>query len=371
MKRIAPALTLVLLTVLGILVEQELLAQLVSPEVHVDRRVTFRLRAPDATEVRLEGIAGLESQAMSKDAEGIWELTVGPLPPELYSYGFEVDGAAMIDPHNRNVKKWLSLNSMVLVPGDPPLLHEQQKVPHGVVHHHMYSSNTTGTDRGVYVYTPPGYSSNTTQRYPLLLLLHGYGDDESAWLEVGCARRIADNLLSHGKIEPLVIAMPYGHPLPIERKSKFDEYASRNAVAMEQDLLEDLLPHLANEYRLKDGREHTAIVGLSMGGGQALAIGLGHLDRFAWVGGFSSAAPQGDLDRRFADLVDDVSATNTRLKLLWIGCGKEDFLIERNQRFTTWLNDNGIRHTYRLTEGGHDWIVWRKYLAEFLPLLFR
>jgi enterochelin esterase family protein len=352
-------------------VEEELAAQLVSPEVHADRTVTFRLRAPNASDVRLQGIAGLAPQLMAKNTDGVWEVTTAALEPELYSYTFDVDGAATIDPHNRNVKKWLSLNSQVLVPGDPPLLHEQQKVPHCTVHQHVYNSTATGTERGVYVYTPPGYSSGREERYPLVVLLHGYGDDESAWIEVGCAHWIADNLLSQGKIEPLVIAMPYGHPLPIERKSRFDDYAARNIQAMEKDLLQDLLPYLNNEYRLKDGAEQRAIVGLSMGGGQSLATGLGHLDDFAWVGGFSSAAPQDDLDRVFADLLEDVSATNARLKLLWVGCGKDDFLLERNRQFTQWLSDKDLRHTYRLTEGGHDWIVWRKYLAEFLTLLFR
>ncbi len=207
--------------------------------------------------------------------------------------------------------------------------------------------------------------------YPLLVLMHGYGDDESAWLEVGRAHWIADNLIAQGKVVPLVIAMPYGHPLPLAESGTFDDYATRNEVAMEQDLLQDLLPLLESQYRLKDDRLQRAIVGLSMGGGQSLTCGLKNLDRFAWVGGFSSATPRGDVDKQFADLLQDVSATNGQLKLLWIGCGKEDFLLERNEKFHTWLSEKKINHQYRLTDGGHDWMVWRKYLAEFLPQLFR
>ncbi len=169
----------------------------------------------------------------------------------------------------------------------------------------------------------------------------------------------------------MIIAMPYGHPLPVELKTKFDDYATRNVQAMEKDLLQDLLPLLSDEYRLPQGPDQRAIVGLSMGGGQALTIGLSHLDEFAWIGGFSSATPQGDLDERFADLVDHVSETNGRIKLLWVGCGEDDFLAQRNRQFTAWLGEKEIRHTYRETEGSHNWTVWRKYLAEFLPQLFR
>lgn len=353
-------------------VQQELLGQLVSPEVHADRRVTFRFKSPQASKVMVDGIAGLDAQPMVKGDDDVWELTVGPLEPELYSYVFDVDGTIVTDPHNRLVKKWLSVNSMFEVPGDPPLLHEQQKVPHGVVHHHLYTSDASDLERGVFIYTPPGYRADAQRQYPLLVLMHGYGDDESAWLEVGRANLIVDNLIAQQKIEPMIIAMPYGHPLPIELKTSFDNYADRNIVLMEQDVLQALLPYAGEHYRIKQGCENRAIVGLSMGGGQSLTIGLTHLDQFAWVGGYSSAAPQGDdLDRQFAGLLADVADTNKRLKLLWIGCGEDDFLLERNQQFIQWLKTQGVEHTFRQSDGGHDWTVWRKYLAEFLPLLFR
>ena len=227
MKQRVLAIATFLLIMQGTLVEQELQAQLISPDVRADSTVTFRLRAPHAEKVLVQGIAGREDQAMTKNSDGVWEATVGPLAPELYSYVFNVDGTVVTDPSNRNVKKWLSLNSQVEVPGDPPLLHELQKVPHGVVHYHVYTSETTGTERGVYVYTPPGYGENGSERFPLVVLMHGYGDDESAWIEVGRAHRIADNLLARQKMKPMIIAMPYGHPLPIELRSSFDDYSSR------------------------------------------------------------------------------------------------------------------------------------------------
>lgn len=344
----------------------DLQAQLVSPQVHDDRRVTFRLNAPNAEQVQVTGIAGQPALDLAKDEKGIWQGIMGPLEPDLYSYVFEVDGATHVDPHNRHVKKWLSLESMVEVPADPPLLHEQAEVPHGAVHHHIYASKSAGHQRGVYVYTPPGYDRGQDTGYPTVFLLHGYGDDESAWIHVGRAHHIADNLIAQNEIQPTIIVMPYGHPLELERQADFDDYAGRNLKVMERDLFEDLIPFLSQHYALATDRQQRAIVGLSMGGGQSLTIGLKHLDRFAWVGGFSSGAPQGDINAQFPDLVANVDAVNMQLGLLWIGCGKDDFLLQRNNEFVKWLEDHQVKHTYRLTEGGHDWIVWRKYLAEFL-----
>ena len=153
---------LVLLAGQGVLVEQDLFGQVVSPEVHADRTVTFRLEAPQAGKVLVQGLAGIEPQALVKNANGVWEVTIGPLAPELYSYKFSVDGAEVTDPHNRHVKKWLTVENLVEVPGDPPLLHEQQRVPHGVVHHHTYDSTDGRWRAGVYVYTPPGYRADGT-----------------------------------------------------------------------------------------------------------------------------------------------------------------------------------------------------------------
>jgi enterochelin esterase-like enzyme len=350
-------------------VEQELRSKLISPEVHPDRRVTFRLRAPQAGRVVVHGIAGWEPQPMTRSPEGIWEVTLGPLAPELHSYVFDVDGTVVTDPHNRAVKKWLSVESLFEIPGEPPLCHQRQPVPHGVVHHHVYPSKSTGCERGVYVYTPPGYSGPASGPYGLVILLHGYGDDESAWLEVGRAHWIADNLLARDRIKPMVIAMPHGHPLPIERQSSFDDYTPRNADAMEREILEDLLPNLASWYPLTDSPECRAIAGLSMGGWQALRIGLRRLDRFAWIGGFSTAPPPGPWDLHFDTLPSDAAVTNQWVKLLWLGCGQDDFLVDRNERLAQWLRDRQLRHTYQLTPGGHDWSVWRTYLAAFLPLL--
>lgn len=348
----------------------DLQAQLVSPQVHEDGRVTFRTQASQAEKVLLKGIAGHEPQEMTRNDDGVWEITIGPLEPKTYSYLFEIDGSDHVDLHNRNVKKWLRLESMVHVPGAPPLLEQQTDVPHGSLHKHWYHSSTTGTSRPVIVYTPPDYSTTADVRYPVVYLLHGFGDDESAWTEVGRAHWIADNLLAQAKIEPLVIVMPYGHPVPIDRQQSFDDYGARNIQQMELDLINDLIPLINSTYHVADDRRRRAIVGLSMGGGQALTIGLRRLNDFAHIGAFSAAAPRGELAESLPEVASQPASVNDRLRTFWIACGKDDFLLERNREFTGQLDQHGVRHAYDETEGGHDWLVWREYLPTFLSKCF-
>jgi len=338
-----------------------------SPEVHEDRRVTFRLYAPNAEAVRLTSMEGQEPEAMSKGADGVWTVTVGPLAAEIYSYAYEVDGAPMLDPRNPDVKVWLQLNSMVEVPGAPPRLHEVQDVPHGVVHMHTYRSKALDQTRQVYVYTPPGYEADAA-RLPVVYLLHGNGDLADAWTSVGRAHVIADNLIAQKKIEPLVIVMPYGHVRSPRFGPMTPEVRQQSNDGVRRDLLEDVMPFVESTYGVSRGADRRAIVGLSMGGGQSLSTGLSRLDLFRWIGAFSAGTPQSDLDALFPDLA---ARTAKDLRLLWIACGRSDFLLERNEAFHAWLTERGIEHEYKLTEGGHEWPVWRSYLAEFLQQIFR
>ena len=345
--------------------------RIASPVVHDDGRVTFRLKAPEAKQVLVKGLSGQKDLPLTRSQLGVWEGTTAKLPPELYSYTFDVDGATQLDPSNRDVKKWLACASLVEVRGETPRIYEQTDVPHGTVHQHIYPSTTTGEQRRVFVYTPPQYSPDGDQSYPMLVLMHGFGDDASAWTEVGRANFIADNLVAQGKIRPAIIVMPYGHPIPIDEKEKFDNYAAKNISATEDDLKNDLLPFLKERYRLATDRKDMAIVGLSMGGGQSLTIGLRNLDLFSAIGGFSSSAPQGEAETIAEQLGGiDKETAEKQLRLLWVACGEEDFRLERNEKFIKFLEERGIPHTYHSSSGGHDWIVWREYLAEFLALTF-
>lgn len=342
----------------------------VSPEIHPDRKVTLRLLAPNARAVALQGVTK-DPQPMTKDADGVWSITVGPLAPEIYSYTFAVDGATVTDPRNRQIKKWIRSESTFEVPGSPPILAASQPVPHGVVHRHVLASRTRQRENALMIYTPPGFDPRADTTYPVVYLLHGFGDDETAWAEVGRANFIADNLIAQGGAVPAIIVMTNGHPVPIPVGVRFPEYSPRNLAAMQQELLSEIVPFVEKHYPVRREAASRAIVGLSMGGGQSLNIGLSHLDTFQWIGGFSSAAPTDELDSTFVKLREAAKKQSGGARLLWIAVGRDDFLLEQNQTFIGWLEANRVPHVWKLTDGGHEWPVWRRYLGEFLPLLFR
>ena len=344
-----------------------------SPEVHPDGRVTVRLEAPAATKVELKSRLVEGKAALTRGEKGLWELTVGPVDPGIYSYRFEVDGMHVMDPHNRWVKGWRVSENLVEVPADPPAAWQEADVPHGVVHHHHFRSDVLRTERDVFVYTPPGYGEDPERRYPVLYLLHGSGDDASAWTNIGRAHFIADNLIAGGKVEPLVIVMPYGHgQRPGVDKDALGDKGSwyrENDAAVIADFFQSVVPLVENSYRLKAGPGNTAIAGLSMGGGQSLELGLNYPEKFGWVAGFSSGVPGNEesVVERFGGLDPGAS-----WKKIWIACGRDDFLLERNDFFHGWLEEKGIEHGYQLTEGGHQWFVWRDYLEQWLSMgLFR
>jgi enterochelin esterase-like enzyme len=341
---------------------------IVSPEVRADRTVTFRLRAPKASEVTVSGEFG--TRKMTNDGAGLWSITVGPLDPELYGYGFSVDGLRLLDPANASIKPMRSPNTSILeVPGDPPLPFDfRPEIPHGTVRLHWYQSKSLGKRRNLCVYTPPGYDQKPEARYPVLYLLHGSGDNEATWSALGRAQLISDNLLAQGKIQPMIMVMPDGHASFAQPAAGAGDEAARNRNAFQRDLLEDVLPFVAANYRTRPDRESQAIIGLSMGGGQSLTIGLNRLDLFAWVGGMSSAVR--DPEQTVAAALANAKATNEKLKLLWFGCGRDDFLLKQNQQFDELLTARGIKHEYMLSAGGHSWPVWRRYLVEFLPKVF-
>ena len=335
----------------------------VSPEVLADRKVTFRIRAPQAQKVQFNGEWQGGSKAMEKDDQGVWSVTVGPLEPDVWSYSFTVDGVTTADPANPLLKPMRSPRSSAFtVPGDPPRLHEFQKVPHGTVRLHDYESTALGRVRPLRVYTPPGYDRDATTRYPVLYLFHGSGDNEATWTSFGHAHWIADNLIAQGKSKPMILVMPDGHAVT------GPDARDKNVSGFLKDLIDDVMPFVESNYRTLADREHRGIVGLSMGGGQSLTGGLNHLDKFAWVGGFSSAIREPETT--VATALADPAATNAKLRLLWIACGKDDRLVENAKTLSEVLKKRDIRHELKVTDGNHSWPVWRKYLGEFLPLLF-
>jgi enterochelin esterase-like enzyme len=353
------------------LAAQQRPAPVVSPEVHADRRVTFRLKAPKASEVTLTGdwLGSAPAPALAKDAAGVWSVTLGPFEPSIYIYSFTVDGMAIADPVNPRMKLRASTSASLLeVKETPPAFWEARDVPHGAVEINWGKSNAiNGETRAVWIYTPPEYAKNT-RRYPVLYLLHGSNDTAAGWTMAGSANFVIDNLLAARKITPMIVVMPFGHATPFGVPPGPGQKS--NDLLFEEYLLEDVMPLVEAKYRVAAGRQNRAIAGLSMGGGQSLRIGLGHLDLFSAVASFSGAVPA-DFEQRFAAVLGDAKGTNAKLKALWFGCGRQDSLFVRSEKLDELLTKRGIAHTFRATDGVHNFTIWRKHLAEYLPLLFQ
>ncbi len=340
-------------------------APLVSPEVNAGA-VTFRLKAPGAKEVSVM-LQDLEAPLpLKRGDDGIWSGTAADVKPGIWEYNFNVDGMQMLDPANPSIKPMrLPTTSILHIPDSPPRIWDFQNVPHGTVHQHDYLSKPLKRNRQILVYTPPGYEKGNSTIYPLLVLQHGSGDNQQTWVAHGKAHWILDNLIAAGKARPMVVVMLDGHPL-----GSYQDPATRgNAMeAFRNELFEDALPLVENTYRVARDPDQRGIVGLSMGGGQSLTVGLGNLNRFSWLGSFSGVPPD---DAVAKAVFADVAGANAKLRLLWIGCGEEDFLRARNEKMIDGFKDKGLKHEWHLTAGGHSWPVWRGYLVEFLPLVFQ
>jgi enterochelin esterase-like enzyme len=346
----------------------------VSPEVHVDNSVTFRLRAPNAKEVALALEGRPKDVAMQKDEQGIWSVTTEPLAPDFYAYAFVADGVRLIDPSTPLMKpNLLNTTSQVHVPGPASLTWEVGDVPHGEVHHHFYKSAVVGDQRDFYVYTPPGYDPRGEQSYPVLYLLHGFSDDASGWTAVGRAYVILDNLIAQGKTKPMIVVMPLGYGAPEILRVGFGafqntELRDRNFARFSEALLGEVLPRVETAYLVNKDQNSRAIAGLSMGGSESLLTGLNNVGKFAWIGAFSSGGLPEEFDKDFPNLN---AKANDELKLLWIACGADDRLIELNRKLRAWLAAKGVHKVDIETPGAHTWMVWRRNLSAFTPLLFR
>jgi enterochelin esterase-like enzyme len=363
----------------------------VSPEVLPDRKVTFRILAPRATAVRLSGsdIPGLgQGATMTKGENGVWETTVGPIESGAYRYNFNVDGVTTIDPRNpatseSNTNTW----SLFTVPGSDWM--DTKNVPHGAVAEVPYYSTALSKFRRMHVYTPPGYE-NGKGKFPVFYLLHGAGDCDDSWTSVGRAGFILDNLIAAGKAKPMIVVMPAGHTRSFSFGGPPPSGGSRPpADEFEQDFVKDIMPAIEKNYRVLTDRKNRAIAGLSMGGGQTLNLFIPNQEKFAYVGVFSSGIFGAFPPRRPADTSASAAAParspweeqhlaeldnaewKKGLKLLWFGTGKDDFLVQTTRNSVDLLKKHGFNVVYDETAGAHTWIVWRNYLNDFAPKLFR
>ena len=360
---------------------------LVSPEVGNDRRVTFRLKAPDVKEVKLTGDwmpregFGRASVSMEKGADSVWSYTSGSLPSELYWYHFIVDGVRTLDPSNAHmIRDVASVFNIFIVPGAKGDLYSVQPVPHGTIHKRWYPSLGLGLQRRMTVYLPPGYE-DSDQKYPVLYLLHGAGGDEDAWSDLGRATQIMDNLIASGKAKPMIVVMPNGNAQDEAAPGK----ASGSLVQplfMRPNMMGgsyittfgDIIAFIESNYRVKTDKQHRAVAGLSMGGFHSLHISRYHPNTFEYVGLFSPAImPRNNTEAPVFQNMDETLQTQMKngYELYWIGIGREDFLFEEVAAYRKRLDQMNLTYEYMETGGGHVWSLWREYLTIFAQRLFR
>lgn len=351
-----------------------------SISIGADNMVTFRVYAPSAQEVKLGGTdipENVKKAAFVKSAEGVWEVTYGPVEPGSYRYNFVVDKVQVIDPKNpktseSNANTW----SLFHIPGNAFM--DMQKVPHGTVSEINYYSTVLNKFRRMHVYTPAGYTANNTE-YPVLFLLHGAFDCDDSWTTVGRADIILDNLIAEGKVKPMIVVMPAGHTGPFSfaamRKLGADEFLD--------EFEQDIKPLVEKSFRTLKGRNNRAIAGLSMGGMHTLNIATPHLQEYAYIGVYSSGVfgivkgPNSfgnnngpTWEEQNMKALDD-KELKKGLKLFWFATGKDDFLIETSRATVELFKKHGFTVTYNESKGGHTWENWRNYLHEFAPMLFK
>lgn len=382
----------VLLTVLLSAHSQQALwggSKVVSPEINPDKSVTFRVDAPNAVKVSVAGDCIATSVAdMTKDSKGVWSFTTAPLASELYLYNFIVDGLRITDPASTYIiRDTNSMFSYFIISGGKADNYMSNRVNRGTLSKVWYDSPTIGFRRRLSVYTPAGYEDSKA-KYPVLYLLHGSGGDEVAWLELGRAVQILDNLIAQGKAEPMIVVMPNGNASE-EAAPGVD---SKGLIVPTSDLphrvdglfetaFPDIIRYVERHYRVKADASHRAIAGLSMGGFHTLYVSINYPDKFDWMGMFSSAIIWGQKDAEYGRIYEDMYgklesmfAQKKQNKHLYLAIGKDDFLYKANEDFRHHLDEMASKpvfYKYRESEGGHIWRNWRDYLVEFAQMLFK
>lgn len=354
----------------------------VSPQVNADKSVTFRYLAPQAKDVQLSAQFEKAPVPMTKDAQGIWSVTVGPVKPDIYPYSFRVDGVTVMDPANvAFFPNERFKASLVDVPGNTPLIHAMRDVPHGSVNYEYYPS-MEGTTGSLVVYTPPGYDQNPKQKYPVYYLISGTTDTEETFFKVGKTNLILDNLIAEGKAKPMIIVMPYGNiaarvaeqkggSKPADPTVRDGADAVKRANDFTEDLVTNVIPYTEKAYRAIPNRENRAIGGFSRGGGQTLRTAFNNMDKFAWVCAYSSYLSPQEMDGNFSQIVNKPDQTNKQLKLLWVSVGSDDFLYKGTVEFMDYLKAKQVKFKSLITDGGHTWMNVKTYVAATTPLLFQ
>lgn len=361
-------------------------SNLVSPEVLPDNSVIFRVKTPNATEVK---VAGTWNRRYAPDVmvkkDSVFEVKVGPLPSDMYEYDIVVDGLPMLDPLNKSVTRdgaWIQ--SRLMVPGGLGDIIDVKPVPHGDLKAVWYDSPVVGaSQRRMFIYTPPGYDKSK-KKYPVMYLLHGGGGDEEVWVSRGRANYIMDNLIAAGKAEPMIVVITNGDVnnvgAPLDRPANLPKKDNTGIGAMaagvfEKSLVKDVIPYIESNYRVIANANHRAITGFSMGGFHTQNVTNANPSMFKYIGVMSMglwAAARNDPNFDRAAYISQLKELQkNKPKVYWIGMGTDDFLYKSGVELRKVYDEIGFKYTYRENIGNHDWNSWRLYLSEFAPLCFK
>jgi enterochelin esterase-like enzyme len=373
---------------------QQGIPRIVSPEIAADNSVTFSIYAPDASSVILNGswMEMGENKELKKDERGVWSVTVDPLEPSMYNYNLILNGVSIIDPANpitlRDVNRY---SNMLIIPGKGSELFEVNDVPHGSVTKVWFDSPSLGLNRRMCVYTPPGYE-DSKQEYPVLYLLHGGGGDEDAWITLGRANYILDNLIAQGKAKPMIVVMPNGNANQTAAMTDMSFQAQSSGTQRPMDtqneqavidgtysypnsLVKDIIPYVEKHYGVTANSDNRAIAGLSMGCLQTQVTYITYPELFSYVGCFSLGI---HFNNQFAIISNkilipayDKKLDTLKNNLFYVGCGTQDFCYEGVQELRKKLEEHNFNYHYNETGGGHTWANWRDYLADFVPRIFK
>jgi enterochelin esterase-like enzyme len=336
------------------------------PQILPDGRAVFRIKAPEAQKVQLDLVKKYD---LVKNNEGIWEATTDSLSEGFHYYSLIIDGVAVCDPASETFYGMGRMASGIEVPFKGDRYYEVRNVPHGEIRVKRYYSIVLNTWRNFYMYTPPGYDENTTEKYPVLYILHGGGEDQRGWASQGKTDLILDNLIAEKKSTPMIIVMPDGN-IPLK------SFGEEVLQIFEKELKQSIIPFVEKNYRVKTESKYRALAGLSMGGIQTLYVGINNSNMFSYLGVFSSGwiqPMQSDLaNKQYEFMKNNADLINNNLKQLWISMGaKEDIAYNNCQLMLSKFNEMKIKYTYSEYPGGHTWPVWRNNLYNFAQLLFK
>ncbi|MBO4500313.1 MAG: esterase [Bacteroidaceae bacterium] len=345
-----------------------------SPEYNSDGSVTFRCQAADAQKVELECQMFSGNRPMTRNERGVWEITVTPDQPDIYPYCFVIDGTQVADPNNMFIFPNEGFKySLADVRGEAPSMQDMQQVPHGKVSYRYYHSKQLGFDRPLCVYTPAGYDPAGKEKLPVLYLIHGMTDTYETWFKVGRVNIIMDNLIAQGLAKRMIIVMPYANPNPeIQARGLNIPQDIMGTDVFCKEITEEVIPFIESNYNVLTKADNRAIAGFSLGGRQTLACGFGNPDKFHYVCAYAPAIFGNEYETNFQNgTYAPIKDLQKKLKLMWLGTGSDDFLIQASRGLDSYLTEQGLKHTFYNPGGGHTWMNCRDYIELTAKELFK